>query len=594
MRILQVVHDFLPKHLAGVEIYTDAITRQLTAEKNIVAILYSEVVAEAENYSLRRGRHGEIETFELVNNHHFESFEETYSHPVIERRVAEILDEFRPDIVHFQHLLNFSFNVVAEARRRGIPTVMTLHDHWLACANGGQRFHRELGRCDQLDATRCGDCIAKLHGVQPRNGRLVDRLPKLETHYRVSLAKTEPDEREAPEPAYIYNTGYLLDEAMQPTWVAHPPARLVFRTKVREPATFNTAVSMDPDTFEREGGGVRFVVTVNGEERDSRVMDPKRRHEDRTPQKLSIPVEPGALEIELRTEAVPVEDGSFCSAGWINPHLIVPHSDTLGRRIHAGSLRLAEWPDRLTHRRNVRKRWQAVRRVAEQIDLFITPSSYLRHEFIRFGFAPDKIIFADNGFVTSGWTRRSDLPPVARRFAFVGSLVKHKGMHVLLEAFHSLPPDAELAVCGSFETAPEYSSKLLEQCDHPGVRFLQQVPNDRIPALLAETDCLVVPSIWTENSPLTVHEAFLSGIPVIASRLGGHVDLLGEGGGLLYDADDPEDLARQLRRIYQEEGLLHELAQSIPEVKPMDRHTQELLGFCRSLLAGQRPVHTSN
>ncbi len=68
------------------------------------------------------------------------------------------------------------------------------------------------------------------------------------------------------------------------------------------------------------------------------------------------------------------------------------------------------------------------------------------------------------------------------------------------------------------------------------------------------------------------------------------MDLLADGGGMLYDADNPEDLARQLLRVHQKKGLLRELAETIPEVKPMDRHGEELLGIYRSLLAGQRPV----
>ena len=161
MRILQVVHDFLPNHLAGVEVYTDAVSRRMATDHQ-VAILYSEVVPEAPNYSLRRGRHGHVETFELVNNHLYQQFEETYSNREIDRRLTEVLDEFRPDVIHIQHLLNLSVNLVYAARRRAIPTVMTLHDHWLACANGGQRFHRELGRCDVLDAGRCGACTATM------------------------------------------------------------------------------------------------------------------------------------------------------------------------------------------------------------------------------------------------------------------------------------------------------------------------------------------------------------------------------------------------------------------------------------------------
>ena len=588
MRILQVVHDFLPNHLAGVEIYTDVVSRELTAADHTVAILYSEVVPEAANYSLRRGSHGQIQTYELVNNHVFHDFEETYTHPEIDRRIVEVLDEFRPDVVHIQHLLNLSLNLVAEARRRGIPTVMTLHDHWLTCANGGQRFHPRLGRCETLDAARCGDCVSKLHGLQASSGQLTGG----DQAHRVFLAERQPDEREAPEAGYIYQDSYPLDGEQKATWVAHPPACLTFRVKVGAPGALVASVAMHPSTFDQAGGGVRFTVVINGEECWSRLLDAKRQPEDRSPAPLRVEVEPGELEIELRTEAVPSGDGAFCTAGWIDPHLDLAVTNGARKRLADSGQHLFAWPRRLAERRRVRRRWQAVLRMARQVDLFVSPSRYLRDELIRFGFDPGQVLFSDYGFVTSGYQARESLPEVGRRFIFVGSLVKHKGLHILLEAFSTLPPDARLDVCGSFDYAPSYSAELRAKCEHPGVRFLQQVPNDRIPALLAESDCLVVPSIWTENSPLTIHEAYLSGVPVIVSRLGGHVDLVADGGGLLYDADDPEDLARQLLRVYREPGLLRELARGIPEVKPIDRHADELVGIYRRLQAGVRPAES--
>ena len=59
-----------------------------------------------------------------------------------------------------------------------------------------------------------------------------------------------------------------------------------------------------------------------------------------------------------------------------------------------------------------------------------------------------------------------------------------------------------------------------------------------------------MPSIWWENSPLTIHEAFLAGVPVVASRLGGHVE---------------------------------ELASTRPEVKSMRVHAAELVRFYEKL-----------
>jgi glycosyltransferase involved in cell wall biosynthesis len=160
-------------------------------------------------------------------------------------------------------------------------------------------------------------------------------------------------------------------------------------------------------------------------------------------------------------------------------------------------------------------------------------------------------------------------------------------VHVLLEAFRALPDDASLDVNGPLHYDPAYSEGLRRLAAHPGIRFAGAVDPERIPRLLAGVDCLVVPSVWQENSPLTVHEAFLAGVPVVASRLGGHVELLAGGGGLLYDADDPADLARQLRRLYDEPGLGRRLAATAPAVKPMQDHVAELLDFYDGLLAAR-------
>ena len=103
----------------------------------------------------------------------------------------------------------------------------------------------------------------------------------------------------------------------------------------------------------------------------------------------------------------------------------------------------------------------------------------------------------------------------------------------------------------------------------------------------------MVPSIWRENSPLTIHEAFLSGVPVVASRLGGSVELLETGGGLLYDADDAGDLYVQLRRLYDEPGLARRLAATAPRGKPMDEHVRELVAVYEDLRRARGAAHAA-
>ncbi|MFO0981679.1 MAG: glycosyltransferase [Planctomycetota bacterium] len=66
------------------------------------------------------------------------------------------------------------------------------------------------------------------------------------------------------------------------------------------------------------------------------------------------------------------------------------------------------------------------------------------------------------------------------------------------------------------------------------VVFAGRIAPEQVAAVLADIDVLVVPSLWYENSPLTIREAYLARVPVIATDLGGmreHVRA-GEGGVL--------------------------------------------------------------
>ena len=76
----------------------------------------------------------------------------------------------------------------------------------------------------------------------------------------------------------------------------------------------------------------------------------------------------------------------------------------------------------------------------------------------------------------------------------------------------------------------------------------------------AEIDVLVVPSVWYENSLITIHEAFLTGTPVLASSIGGMAEFVRDGvDGLHFAVGDAQDLAAKMERVVSEDGLLERL-----------------------------------
>jgi glycosyltransferase involved in cell wall biosynthesis len=81
---------------------------------------------------------------------------------------------------------------------------------------------------------------------------------------------------------------------------------------------------------------------------------------------------------------------------------------------------------------------------------------------------------------------------------------------------------------------------------------------------------LVVPSIWLENSPLVIHEAFMAGVPVVGARMGGIPELVADGvNGLLYQADSAASLEGALRRILDDPSCLEVFFRNMPSVKPI-------------------------
>jgi len=236
-------------------------------------------------------------------------------------------------------------------------------------------------------------------------------------------------------------------------------------------------------------------------------------------------------------------------------------------------------------RADVDARLAAARQVFDAVDLFVAPSRSMAEEMRALGLPDSKVRVSRLGF------RGLTTPTAAGvrgplRIGFVGTLVWHKGVHVLIDAVRGLPADAyELAIIGNPDVFPDYAAQLRARAAGLPVRFAGAIPRDRIADAYANLDVLVVPSLWLENSPLVIHEAFMAGVPVVAARIGGIADLIEDGrNGLLYDVEgepsEREALAgRNLRAILAQliadPCRLSALAANAPAVKSIEQDARE-------------------
>ena len=416
MRVLLTAHAFPPRSTAGVEVYTLRLARALLARGHDVLVLAAAHDLGAAPYSSRRRQHDGVDVVEVVNVHHHGTLEATYDDPEIDRAAALALDAFRPEVVHVQHLLNLSAGILAEARRRGAATVLTLHDYWLSCPRDGLRMKADGTLCRTMDHGVCGACLA--------------------------------------------DSPYLV-----------PPLQRGLSAAAREAGL-------------------------------------------------------GAQLHRLHAVAPRVVEKGLALARRLAP----PRPSDLARDMDGRAQRLRE--------------------MADDVGVFLAPTTFARDRGVEFGLDPRKVRVRPLGAVTGPAVARP--AKARRRIGFVGTLAPHKGVDVLVRAFRALSgPDLTLDLHGGVTTHPAYVADLRRAAaGDERIRFHGPFPEGEQPQVLSSIDLLVLPSVWWENSPLTVLEALAAGIPVVASAIGGLPEIVAhEDTGLLVPPGDAGALLKALEDV---------------------------------------------
>lgn len=125
----------------------------------------------------------------------------------------------------------------------------------------------------------------------------------------------------------------------------------------------------------------------------------------------------------------------------------------------------------------------------------------------------------------------------------IGRLEQNKGVHIAVQALAHLPPHhrAHLLVIGDGSYRPTLERMITAAGLNTHIQLLGYRPNDELPHYLAAADLFVMPSLCHEGFPLTILEALATGLPVLATHIGGIPDAIDDGrtGHLLPMGDVP-------------------------------------------------------
>lgn len=174
-----------------------------------------------------------------------------------------------------------------------------------------------------------------------------------------------------------------------------------------------------------------------------------------------------------------------------------------------------------------------------RIDAFVFPSQFTLNRFLEAGFTETKLHHIPT-FISS-----SDVKPSYIQSDYIlyfGRLVIEKGVHQLFEAFHDLPPEKpRLVAIGVIGNTP-YADALIEQYKGE-IEFHAFMEKKPLAQYLQNAFFVVIPSLWYDNLPNVLLEAYIYGKTVIAPRHGSFVELIKEGEtGLFYEPGNTDDL----------------------------------------------------
>lgn len=220
-------------------------------------------------------------------------------------------------------------------------------------------------------------------------------------------------------------------------------------------------------------------------------------------------------------------------------------------------------------------REQYLKQHFEYVDQFISPSEFLKQRYVDWGLCESRIKVIENGQpkVESLPLRK---PDNQIKMTYIGQINPFKGIDVLLDALLELKrselKNIQVDIHGANFTNQEsdFQNSIREKITLLGsvVKLHGSYEPHELKAILVNSDWVVVPSVWWENSPMVIQEALNYGRPLIVSDIGGMAEKVKHmHNGLQFRAGKSSSLATVIRMLIEAPELRERCAKNI--VKPL-------------------------
>lgn len=223
--------------------------------------------------------------------------------------------------------------------------------------------------------------------------------------------------------------------------------------------------------------------------------------------------------------------------------------------------------------------------INDKVDWFIAPSQFLIDELKSNGFFKD----VKTSKIPLGVELNDEMIPKGYEtidILFAGGLSKHKGVHILIQAFKKLKKNnLRLHILGKGIDEAEF--KDIAGNDER-IIFHGFINGKELENFYKKANISVLPSICYDNSPMMIYESLVNSTPVIGSKIGGIPELIEKGyNGYLFERENTKELEKTLEDLIENIPLLRKLEKNAFEsVKKysIEKHIIELMKIYSKLI----------
>ncbi len=526
MKIVLIVHQYLPKYYAGTENLTYQMANELSKKGHEVAIITGE--PDFQNSEKLFSKEAIVDIYNDVTvlrlkmyGNYWRNSHLDYQEPPYQEEIINFLKNFNPDVVHINHSLFISVRIIESIKNLNIPVIYSSTDFWLVCPTGQLlKWNNEL--CKGPSLLHCIGCTSGFKAPANKNKVL----------------------------SYFYLLHFLLKKTI--SLGIRVSAKLFELIALRIFLKFCLIIFT-----------IILVVHYFNYIQKMEAL-----------YKLSLCFILSSILLSFISSILQLiqlnaeSNTTIHSIKNTNWNLVLNIITNLFKRknLMLSSLQKA---DRLIVPTKLMKNLFELNGVKQEIIL------------LPYGIEPvearlqnEKKSFRQNGKTI---------------FGFIGHIAPTKAPDLVIKAFNlidSKKHNCELHIYGKLKENDKYCDLLKELAkENSNIYFKGSFPPNEIYSILNTIDCIVVPSTWYENLPLVLLSALQAKVPSIVSNVGGLTEVVENNvNGLTFEAGNYKDLSRCLKKVIDEPETLITFSRNIQSPSSISTYTEKLENLYKTLL----------